>query len=161
MDVARIWSNENQLHALTGMTKNEATEVLPVFTDELNNLGHLNSVSGGRPSKLDNKGILLMLLMFYRHYDTLEALGAMFDLSDSNVKRWIDSSEKALKLALAKKNLSHLIAPRQKAKSSNHLSNKRKSILTELSNLFDAQRIAEVSAQIIQEKRSATPLKSL
>ena len=161
MDVARIWSNEKQLHALTGMTKNEASEILPVFEEELKNLGRLNSASGGRPSKLDSKGILLMLLMFYRHYDTLEALGAMFNLSDSNVKRWIDSSEKALKTTLVKKNLSHLILPKKKVTSSKPLHNKKKYMLTELSNLFGDQKTNEVNAQTIQEKRNVTPPKSL
>jgi len=161
MDVTRIWSNEKQLHALTGMTKNEASEILPLFEEELKNLGRLNSISGGRPSKLDSKGILLMVLMFYRHYDTLEALGAMFNLSDSNVKRWIDSSEKALKTTLAKKNLSHLIVPKKKVTSSNHLNDKRKYILTELSNLCADQKINKVNVQTIQEKRNAIPPKSL
>ena len=146
MDVMRIWSNENQLHALTGMTMIEATEVLPLFTNELNKLGHLNSESGGRPAKLDNKGIFLMVMMFYRHYDTLEALGAMFDLSDSNVKRWIDCSEKSLKLALEKKSLSHLIAPQTKMTSSKPLSETRKTILMGLSNLCADRKAIRTNA---------------
>lgn len=135
MDIVRIWGNENQLHTLTGLTKIEATEVLPLFEVELKQLGRLNTQEGGRPPKLDAKGIFLMLMMFYRHYMPIEGLGALFDLSDSNVKRWIDSSEVALRSVLEKKSLSHLIAPTRENPSMKPLSDNGKSILMGLSNL--------------------------
>jgi hypothetical protein len=141
MDVARIWSNEKQLHALTGLTKIEALEILPLFEMELKQKGRLNFQDGGRPAKLDANGILLMLMMFYRHYDTLEALGALFDLNDSNVKRWIDSSEQALKNVLEKKSLSHLIAPIRKSQSRKPLSNNERSISMGLSSLCAGRKI--------------------
>jgi hypothetical protein len=128
MDIFRIWNNESQLHSLTGLTKNEAEEILPEFEIEMNHLGHLNSATPGRPAKHDVKGILIMMMMFYRHYITLEGLAAIFDLNNSNVKRWIESAQLAIKTVLEKKSLSHLIAPDQKKKSPEHLSDIGKSI---------------------------------
>ncbi len=128
LDVARIWEIEDQLYALTGLTKNEACELLEDVEAELKEMGHLRSLQGGRPAKLEIKGIFVMLMMYYRHYLTLEALGALFNLNDSNVKRWIDSSEAALRTALAKKNLSHLIAPNRARPSRPPLSSIGKSI---------------------------------
>lgn len=128
MDVIRIWNNDTQLHSLTGLTKYEAMNLLPDFESEMNQLGRLNSATPGRPAKLDVKGVLILMMMFYRHYITLDALAALFDLDNSNVKRWIESSEIALKTVLEKKSLSHLIAPDQKQKSSQPLSSNGKYI---------------------------------
>jgi len=134
MDITRIWSNDKQLQTLTGLEKNEAIEILAMFESEVKSQGRMEFQKTGRPAKLDTKGVLVMLMMFYRHYITLEALGALFNLSDSNVKRWLDSSEEILRSVLEKKSLSHLIAPNQKLISKEPLSDLRKSTLMALSN---------------------------
>lgn len=109
MDTVRIWNNANQLKALTGLEKVEAEEIVHGFRKELEALGHYPEGGNGRPAKHGPEGVFLLLMMYYRHYITLEALGALFDLSDSNVKRWISESEKALRDTLEKKSLSHLL----------------------------------------------------
>ena len=128
MDIFRIWNNESQLRALTGLTKQEADDILPDFEIEMQARGHLNSGTRGRPAKLDSKGVLVMTMMFYRTYMTLEGLAALFNLNNSNVKRWTDSAQIAIKIVLEKKSLSHLIAPNQKKKSPEHLTDIGKSI---------------------------------
>jgi len=136
MDIHRIWNNDNQLHALTGLTKAEAIDLLQEFEHELKNKKDQKEGNGGRPAKLDNKGIFVMFMMFFRHYITFEALGALFDLNDSNVKRWIDVAQPTLKEVLKKKNYSHLIVPPQKKKSRRPLNNNEKSIWMALNNLY-------------------------
>ncbi len=135
MDVSRIWNNESQLRALTGLTMREASSILPDFEAEMQTRGHLNSATPGRPTKLDGKGVLIMMMMFYRTYMTLDALAALFNLNNSNVKRWIDSAQIALKSVLEKKSLSHLIAQDQKKKSPECLTDIGKSISMALNNL--------------------------
>ena len=76
-----------------------------------------------------------MLMMFYRHYISMEALGALFNLNDSNVKRWSNDAQGMLKKVLKKKNYSHLIVPDHKRKSRKPLNDTEKSILMGLNNL--------------------------
>lgn len=128
MDVIRIWNNESQLRALTGLTIREAADIFPEFEAEMHSRGHLNSATPGRHAKLDVKGVLIMMMMFYRTYMPLDCLAALFNLNNSNVKRWIDSAQIALKAVLEKKSLSHLIAPDQKKKSPEHLTDIGRSI---------------------------------
>ena len=116
MDVQRILNNEKQLTSLTGLTFDMLEEILPEFKLELQKMGHLNSQKIGRPSKLGINGVILLLMMHIRHYMPFDAIGALFDLDDSNAKRWIDDSVKALKSILEKKNLHHLIAPKKERK---------------------------------------------
>lgn len=142
MDVDRLWSNENQLHALTGLTKMEAEDLFISFKDEFETMEGQHRGPGGRPKKLDIKAIFVMLMMFYRHYISMEALGALFNLNNSNVKRWSDDAQKMLKDVLKKKNYSHLIVPDQRRKSRKPLNDMEKSILTGLNSLF-AGRVAE------------------
>ncbi len=87
MDVARIWVSEKQFHALTGLTKSNAYDLLADFEEGLKEIGFLKEEGAGRRQRLDSKGLLLMLLMYYKHYDSLESLGALFNLNASNVKR--------------------------------------------------------------------------
>ena len=120
MDVDRIWENKKQLHAITGLSTHEIEEILVEFEHELKKLGRLKK--SGRPSKIGLKSAFLMLMMFYRHYLPLEAMGALFDLDDSNVKRWIEDGERSLKLILLKKNLHHLIVVKTEKKPPKHWS---------------------------------------
>ena len=106
MDVARIWDSEKQFHALTGITKSKAYDILDDFEKGLQEIGYLKDKGPGRVQRFDSKGLLLMLLMYYKHYDSLESLGALFNLNVSNVKRWIDRSEKILEQVLLKKSSS-------------------------------------------------------
>lgn len=140
MDVKNTWETEKLLHAATGLTSIEAKELLIDFSNELISsepaIDNEQTNLGGRPAKLDNKGLFLMLMLYYRHYPTLDLLAVVFEISTSNVKRWIDRSEEALRTVLAKKNFSHLIAPDQKKKSRKPLSAKGKSISMALSSLY-------------------------
>ena len=139
MDVNRIWHNEKQLHALTGLTKREAEDIFISFQEEFEDRESEFKGPGGRPKKLDTRSIFVMLMMFLRHYISMEALGALFDLNDSNVKRWSDDAQVMLKQVLKKKNYSHLIVANHKRKSKNPLNNKEKYILMGLNNLFAGQ----------------------
>jgi Helix-turn-helix of DDE superfamily endonuclease len=112
MDIERIWASDKQLHAVTGLTRKEVDEIIVEFEMELKNLGRLNPDGNGRPAKIELKGAFLMLMMYYRHYLSLDAMGALFDLDNSNVKRWLVDAEVSLKVILVKKNLHHLIAPK-------------------------------------------------
>ena len=139
MDVDRIWNNENQLHALTGLNKIEAEDLFIAFKEEFEARDNQRLGPGGRPKKLETKGVFVMLMMFYRHYISLEALGALFNLNDSNIKRWIDSARNMLKDVLKKKNFSHLIVPSHKQRSRKLLNDTEKSTLMGLNNLFADQ----------------------
>jgi len=139
MDLNRIWANENQLKALTGLTKIEADDLLIAFRDEIKLRNSQKRGPGGRPPKLDTKGIFIMLMMLYRHYISIEALGAIFNLNASNVKRWLDDAQGILKEILKKKNFSHLIVPKDQRKLRKPLNSTEKSILMGLNNLFAGQ----------------------
>jgi hypothetical protein len=140
MDIDRIWANENQLHALTGLTTVEAQDLLFAFQEALTQQESDKRSAGGRPPKLNMKSAFVMLMMFFRHYITLEAVGALFDLDDSNVKRRIDQAQKTLRLILKKKNFSHLIVANQKRLSRKPLNSREKSILTALNSLSADQK---------------------
>lgn len=140
MDIDRIWANENQLHALTGLTIIEAQDLLSAFQEALTQQESDKTGAGGRPPKLNMKGAFVMLMMFFRHYITLEAVGALFDLDNSNVKRRIDQAQKTLRLILKKKNFSHLIVANQKRLSRKPLNSSEKSILTALNSLSADQK---------------------
>lgn len=141
MDTVRIWSNPNQLKALTGLEKEEAREVIQMFHAGLVECGRGPSEKGGRPPKHTFESIFVMLMMYYRHYLTLEALGAIFNLSDSNVKRWVDDAESVLRGVLEKKSLSHLLQKPSPKKSSKPLTEQRKFISMGLNNLSVARRM--------------------
>ena len=104
MDTNRIWNNSEQLKSLTGLSKDEAEDLIVDFSSALESIKKKSNMPGGRPPKYDAKGILIMLMMYYRHYITYEAIGALFDLNGSNIKRWVDDAEKSLRVSLAKKN---------------------------------------------------------
>lgn len=112
MDVERIWSNEKQLHALIGLKLVEANDLFSFFQTEMAIKKEDAKGPGGRTPKLNDREIFVMLLMFFRHYISMDALGALFDLDDSNVKRWIDEAQSMLYSLLKKKNYSHLLAPK-------------------------------------------------
>ena len=135
MDINRIWNNENQLHALTGLKKTEAQDLLEAFIEEVKIKKSKQQGAGGHPAKLDTRDTFVMSMMFIRHYITMEALGALFDLSDSNVKRWFDESKSMLKSLLKKKNYSHLILPESKRKPRMPFKGMEKSTLMEQNNV--------------------------
>jgi len=145
MDIKNIWTHEKKIKIATGLTLKEASELIDDFEVELNAIrlnknGNSNN-NDGRPRKLDTRGLFLMLMLFHRHYPTIELLALMFELDASNVKRWIDDSQTALTIVLAKKNFSHLIAPNKKKKSRKPLSRTGKSILMALNNLSEDHKI--------------------
>lgn len=143
MNIEKIWGHKKQLKAVTGLTHSEARELIKDFEEELKNTNSKPKISNpndaGRNRKLQSRELFVMVLMFYRHYQTIDFVAAMFDLSPSNVKRWIDDSEKALRAVLAKKNFSHLIAQNRKEKSRKPLNNTEKSILMALNNLSEGR----------------------
>ena len=136
MNIENTWNNESLLQAATGLTKIEAEDILIDFSKELDFGKDLQKKPEGRPKKLDNRGLFLLLMLYYRHYPTFDLLAVVFELDSSNIKRWIDRSEQTLRTVLAKKNFSHLIAPDQKRKSRKHLSDNGKSISMALSSLY-------------------------
>jgi Helix-turn-helix of DDE superfamily endonuclease len=105
MDIEeRIWTNEKRLVSATGLNKKEAEEIFNDFDERI----ALNKI--GRPKKLSNKSLFIMLMMHLRNYQTLEVLGSIFGLHKSNVKRWIDRLVMVLEDILRKKKFYHLIA---------------------------------------------------
>ncbi len=139
MDTNRIWSNAEQLKSLTGLSKDEAEDLIVDFTSSLDTMKRSSKSNGGRPPKYDTKGILIMLMMYYRHYITYEAIGALFDLNGSNVKRWVDDAEKALRSSLAKKNLSHLVPKDPSKRLRRALTPAEKSISMALNSLSEGR----------------------
>lgn len=99
MNVENIWKNEEKILNATGMTKVEAENLIPSFTIEL------NKSNKGRPTKLNDQGVFLLMMLYYRHYPTYELLGLMFEIDSSNAKRWIDRAETAFRTVLSKKKL--------------------------------------------------------
>lgn len=140
MNIENTWNDANQLLSVTGLTKSEADELLQDFSDEIKNLNlslkNASSEREGRPAKLDNRALFLMLMIYFRHYPTLDIMSFMFEISTSNVKRWLDRCEETIRTVLAKKNFSHLIAQDQERISREPLSETGKYILTELNNLY-------------------------
>lgn len=124
MDVERIWSNEKQLHALTGLRLLEAVDLLKSFQSEIELKKEQAKGPGGSAAKLSDKEIFVMLMIYFRHYISLEALGALFDLDDSNVKRWIDEAQSMLLLLLKKKELLPCVSTEDSTKLKNFLKNK-------------------------------------
>ena len=114
MDLNSIWSDEKKVKALTGLKKEELLDIADLFFDQIER----HQVSKGRPRKLSNENLLLLLLTQYKHNLTFELLGVMFEINLSNTKRWIDRLDKVLQNVLKKKNYLHLIpaTPRKKQK---------------------------------------------
>ncbi len=107
MDVKAIWKSEEKILDATGLSMPEAEGLIPDFTKEL------NKSSKGRPTKLDDKGVFLLMVVYYRPYPTYSLLGLMFEIDSSNAERWVSRAEKSLRTVLSKKNYSHLIAQNQ------------------------------------------------
>ena len=150
MNITNIWKNESRLLDATGMLPEEAEELLVDFSSELN----LSNV--GRPTKLDDRGVFLLLMLYFRHYPTFDLLGLMFEMDTSNAQRWVNRAEKALRSVLSKKNFSHLIAPCPERTSRKPLSDSTKSILTALSNQYGGQYPIKNNAQTTLERKNDT-----
>lgn len=161
MNIGRVWDSEKQLKSITGLSKSEVGEIIEDLKFELQALGRFNTERGGRPSKLDIKGNFLMVMLHFRHYLPFEAIGAIFDLDESNVKRWIDDTEDALSKVLEKKSLLHLLPRKIVKEHPRYWSQNGKFTLMVPSNQYDAQKINALKEKIIQEKRSDTLLKYL
>lgn len=155
MNVENVWKSEEKILNATGMTKAEAEDLIPDFTIEL------NKSSKGRPTKLDDRGVFLLMMLYYRHYPTYELLGLMFEIDPSNASRWVDRAETAFRKVLSKKNFSHLILQDRGKKSREPLSNSAKSILMALNKLSADQKIKMNNGTTIQERKNDTHQKSL
>ena len=114
MDLNSIWSDEKKVKALTGLKEEEILDIASLFFDEIER----NQDSKGRPRKLSDENLLLLLLTEYKHNLTFELLSVMFEIDLSNTKRWIDRLDKVLQDVLKKKNYLQLIptTPRKKQK---------------------------------------------
>ena len=106
MNIEGIWSNSNKMMVATGLTLEEAKNLVPDFSNAL------KKSKIGRPPKLDEQGIFLLMMLYYKHYPTFGLLGLMFEIDPGNAERWVTKAEKVFKDLLAKKNYSHLIRPK-------------------------------------------------
>lgn len=140
MNIEKIWNNSNSLQSATGLTKDEADELLEDFKQLRQSKKEVHCGVGGRNESLDVRGIFMLFMIYYRHYIKLEMLALMFEVSSSTAKRLIDESEVLIREILSKKNFSHLIAPNRKRLSKNPLDDREKSILTALSSLYADQK---------------------
>ena len=155
MNLEAIWSSKEKILDATGLSKSEAEGLITVFTVEL------NKSDKGRPTKLDDKGVFLLMMLYYRHYPTYPLLGLMFEIDTSNAERWVTRAEKAFRTVLSKKNYSHLIVQDHKKKSERLSKIKAKSISMGLNNLFEDLRTKRNSDPTILVKRKNTPQKFL
>lgn len=112
MDLNSTWDDEKKVKALTGLKKHELLDIAGLFFEEIKR----EPASRGRPRKLSNENLLLLLLTQYKHNLTFELLGVMYEINLSNTKRWIERLEEVLQSVLKKKNYHHLIPknPRKK-----------------------------------------------
>jgi hypothetical protein len=89
--------NHPQFQAMTGLclTEFEAllTRILPHYTaaaqQRLNRPGRQRAIGGGPDFELAERDQILLTIIWLRHYPTLEALGALFWLSDTTAGRYI------------------------------------------------------------------------
>jgi hypothetical protein len=128
IDVKNIWKTEKNLKIATGLSIEEADELVAEFENEMKIQKSLTTTTGGRPAKLDFRDVFLMFMLFYRHYVTFELLGLLFEVDGSTAKRSVSDSERIIKDILEKKSLSHLIAQSQEANSRPPLSSAGKYI---------------------------------
>ena len=105
MDLKSIWDDGKKVKALTGLKKDELDEIASLFLNQIKR----KEASRGRPRKLDDKNLLLLLLTQYKHNMTFDFLAVVFGMDLSNVKRWTDRLESVLQDVLKKKNYHHLI----------------------------------------------------
>jgi len=83
--------------ALTGLCITEFDElvktIMPGYTaaekKRLNRLGRQRAVGGGPDFELEARDQILLTIVWLRHYPTLEALGALFGVSDTTAGRYI------------------------------------------------------------------------
>ena len=135
MNVTKIWEDKKQLKVVTGLTLDEANEIIHDFSSAIGEIDLRYETPEGRPRKLTHRELFILVMMFFRHYPTYDLLAVLFELNSSNVKRWVDRCSEALQEVLAKKNFSHLLARQTTPKSAPSSTIERKSILTALSNL--------------------------
>ena len=90
---------------MIGLTIVEAEDIFKSFKEEFEARERQFKGPGGRPKKIDTRGIFVMLLMYYRHDISMAALGALFHLDDNKVKRWSDDAQRMLKEVLKKERL--------------------------------------------------------
>jgi len=137
-DLSHVWENEKEMLVVTGLTLQEAEYVLRDFFDEIKNVRRKDPKSKvGRPAKLSEKQIFLMLMIFMRHYATLKFIGVMFGVDASTVKRWVDDGLEALAKILVKKNFRHLVVVSLEDLYDTNLTDSEKSTLMELNSLLE------------------------
>jgi hypothetical protein len=89
--------NHSQLQAMTGLclTEIEAllATILPHYTaaeqQRLNRPDRQRAIGGGPDFELAERDQILLTIIWLRHYPTLEALGALFGVSDTTAGRCI------------------------------------------------------------------------
>lgn len=118
MDLNSTWGNDKKVKALTGLSRDQLLEISGLFFETIKR----KQASRGRPRKLSDENLLLLLLSQYKHNVTYELLGVIFDIDLSNTKRWIDRLDEVLQDVLKKKNYCHLIPKGPRNKQSNDFS---------------------------------------
>ena len=103
-DLSHVWENEEEMLVVAGLTLQEAQYVLGDFSEEIKKIRRKDPKSKvGRPPKLSEKQIFLMLMIFMRQYVTLKFITVMFGVDASTVKRWVDDGLEAMAKILIKK----------------------------------------------------------
>ena len=140
-DLSHVWENQEEMLVVTGLTLKEAEYVLSDFSEEIKKVRRKDPGSKvGRPSKLSDRQIFLMLMIFMRQYATLKFIGVMFGVNASTVKRWADDGLEAMAKSLVKKNFAHLIVVTPEALCETNLTDSEKSMLMALSSLLEDQK---------------------
>ena len=143
-DVEEIWNCNEKMIKTTGLKIEESDLVFDDFKTELKKIRRPKNPNStvGRPSKLSDKEIFIMLMIFIRHYNTYELLSVLFSIDASNVKRWIDDAHLALGKVLVKKNFAHLLLINHEMLSKSALESWEKSILMDLNSLSEDQKMS-------------------
>lgn len=141
-NVEEIWNCNQKMIDTTGLRVEEVDLVFNDFKVELKKIRRKKNPNSsvGRPSKLSEKEIFIMLMIFIRQYTTYKFLSVLFSIDASNVKRWIDDSHLALGEVLIKKNFAHLLLIDHERFSKSALESWEKSILMDLNNLSEDQK---------------------
>src|SRR5262249_35526389 len=100
LDYDSLKQDERKFVALTGITPDEFQRLLPAFTRAYDRAFPSHQTQAGKPRQrrpgggrkpvlLRPEDKLLFILVYQKAYPLQELLGALFDLSQSRVNRWV------------------------------------------------------------------------
>lgn len=119
MNLQKLATNPPAIKALVGLSWQEFTALVPVFTQSLheiqaNRIGRLRGIGGGRKGKLPDASSKLLFVLFYlKVYPTFDVRGILFDRDRGKCCRSVHNLSKVLEHALGR----NLVLPQRKISS--------------------------------------------